>query len=840
MEQSKGPRKPEERHEPGPPVLGDYELIRKLGRGGFSTVYLARHRLLSRWSTVALKRLQTPLDTAEGQAQFKAEVRLLEGLSHPHILPLLDAGLDQEGCPYLVTQYAAGGSLRQRLRQADGQPLPLAEAVAILSQVGAALHYAHERGIIHRDLKPENILFAADGRALLADFGIALQLGSRSLEAASLSGTPAYMAPEQFRGQAGRESDQYALACIAYELCTGRRVFAEQDPLVLMYCHTQREPEPPRRLNPQLPSAVEAVILRGLAKERHERYPSVSAFVAALAASAEDRLGWPGGSSQRGKSAIWGEEEEESRASEHKREGGYPGDPLLQLPTRRLLAPGELATPAMPMPRPEQPASWQRFPQLRRSQIRRQQQREEREGRVGPQPRDAQPRERASLAALTPPPAMLSRSLDAAERAERAATRHLPPLEHPPGTRKSSGRRPAAPWRWPLLPVTVVLVLILAGGLAMAFSDPAALGPLGEILPVGAPLATVRITAASVLLSQQYLITGVTGTPNAAQRQIQARRLSATISSPAKTVPATGHGMTSGTQAHGAITFYNGTGLAQTVPKGTILAVREGISIITDDTASMPPSPDLDHRATSTVPAHVLQPGSIGNLPAGALNQYCCDEVLAIQAINGPFTGGQDPQPYTYIQRSDLDNVVNPLKAGLQQQAQQQLLQQAHSGERVVGPDCSTSTRSNHQVGDHATSVTVSLAVTCSGAAYNQQAALDMATALLRQEAARDPGPAYALAGQASSTIVDASLSDPQSGRLIITVKAQGRWTYQFNEAAKQRLRQLIAGKPKSVALQLLQRQPGVSRVGISIARTDPGQLPTNPGQIAIIIENST
>ncbi|MBE3567080.1 MAG: hypothetical protein IMW90_15280, partial [Thermogemmatispora sp.] len=108
------------------------------------------------------------------------------------------------------------------------------------------------------------------------------------------------------------------------------------------------------------------------------------------------------------------------------------------------------------------------------------------------------------------------------------------------------------------------------------------------------------------------------------------------------------------------------------------------------------------------------------------------------------------------------------------------------------------------------------------------------------QEAARDQGPAYALAGQVSSTIVDASLSDPQSGRLIITVKAQGRWTYQFNEAAKQRLSQLIAGKPKSVALQLLQRQPGVSRVGISIARTDPGQLPTNPGQIAIIIENST
>jgi serine/threonine protein kinase len=822
-------KEPGKHQETGLSLLGDYELIRRLGRGGSSTVYLARHRFLSRWSLVALKRLQTPLDSAEGQAQFKAEVRLLEGLSHPHILPLLDAGLDQEGCPYLVTQYAAGGSLRQRLRQADGQSLPLAEAVAILSQVGAALQYAHERSIIHRDLKPENILFAADGRALLADFGIALQLGSRSLEAASLSGTPAYMAPEQFRGQVGRESDQYALACIAYELCTGRHVFAEQDPLVLMYCHTQREPEPPRRLNPQLPPAVEAVILRGLAKERHERYPSVSAFATALAASAEDRPGWLGGSSQPRKSAIWGEEEEETRASEHKREGSYPADPLLQLPTRRLPAQGELATPAIPMPRPEQPASWQRFPQLRRLQAQRAQR--------GERGRDSQ-----TKAVMTPQHQRLGKVVSPASPMPPAAPPHKTVRI---GPRRITQAQVAHPrdrkghWRW-LAPPIALLLLLLVGSLAMAYSDPAALGPLGEILPVGAPLATVRITAASVLLSQQYLITGVTGTPNAAQRQIRTRRLSATISSAAKTVQATGHGMTAGTQAHGTITFYNGTGLAQIVPKGTILAVREGISIVTDDTASMPPSPDLDHRATSTVPAHVLQPGSTGNLPAGALNQYCCDEALAIQAINGPFTGGQDPQPYTYIQQSDLDNVVNPLKAGLQQQAQQQLLQQAHSGERVVGPDCSTSTRSNHQVGDHATSVTVSVSATCSGAAYNQQAALDMATALLRQEAARDPGPAYALAGQVSSTIVDASLSDPQSGRLIITVKAQGRWTYQFNEAAKQRLSQLIAGKPKSVALQLLQRQPGVSRVGISIARTDPGQLPTNPGQIAIIIENST
>ncbi|WP_322480930.1 baseplate J/gp47 family protein, partial [Thermogemmatispora sp.] len=367
-----------------------------------------------------------------------------------------------------------------------------------------------------------------------------------------------------------------------------------------------------------------------------------------------------------------------------------------------------------------------------------------------------------------------------------------------------------------------------------------ALGPLGTALPIGAPLATVHITPASVLLTRQYLITGVTGKPDAAQRQIQARRLSATVSSPAKTVQATGHGMTAGTQAHGTITFYNGTGLAQTVPKGTILAVGGGISIVTDEAASMPPSPDLDHRATSTVPAHVLQPGSIGNLPAGALNQYCCDEALAIQAISGPFTGGQDPQPYTYVQQSDIDNVVNPLKANLLSQAQQQFQRQVHSGERVVGPNCSTNIKSDHRAGDHATRVTVSLVITCSGAAYNQQAAFDMAAALLRREATHDPGPAYSLVGQINSTIVDASLNDPQSGRLIVTVKAEGRWTYRFTEGTQQHLAQLIAGKSRSQALQLLQRQPGIKQADISMARSDSGQLPSDPAFIAIIIENST
>ncbi|MBX5457771.1 MAG: protein kinase, partial [Thermogemmatispora sp.] len=262
--------------------IGNYLLLRRLGRGGFSTVYLARHLILQSRPPVALKRLFTPLDSPEIRARFIEEARLLEELHHPHILPLVDAGIDEEGFPYLVTLYAAGGSLRDRLRRASGRPLPLEEALAIVAQVGKALHYAHERGVIHRDLKPENVLFTDHGEALLADFGIAFLLGSRSLEQASVSGTPAYMAPEQFRGQVSRQSDVYALACLAYELTTGHRVFEDHDALVLMYRHTQEEPQPPRVYNPHLPAPIEAAILRGLAKERTDRYADVPSFVRAL------------------------------------------------------------------------------------------------------------------------------------------------------------------------------------------------------------------------------------------------------------------------------------------------------------------------------------------------------------------------------------------------------------------------------------------------------------------------------------------------------------------------------------------------------------------------------
>ncbi len=170
-------------------TIGNYQIISPIAQGAFGRVYLARHRVLSN-RQVALKLMHTiPFSSAEEHEQFLQEAHILERLKHPYILPVLDVGV-HEDVPYIVSEYASGDSLRQRLLRRHIQPLSSEEAQIILSQVGLALQYVHEQGILHRDVKPENILFNARGEALLADFGIATTLTAASLKSTTSAGTP--------------------------------------------------------------------------------------------------------------------------------------------------------------------------------------------------------------------------------------------------------------------------------------------------------------------------------------------------------------------------------------------------------------------------------------------------------------------------------------------------------------------------------------------------------------------------------------------------------------------------------------------------------------------------
>ena len=262
--------------------IGNYRVTSQLASGGFGSVYLAQHVILSE-RIAAFKVLHAVyLSATHERESFFQEAQLLEKLKHPYILPILDVGLYENMVPYIIAEYAQHGSLRDRIRRENGRLLPMTTALSILSQVGEALQHAHQQNIIHRDLKPENILFNTQDVALLADFGIATALTTASVKVGEVTGTPLYMAPEQFRGIASKESDQYGLACIAYELLTGSTPFVVADFMAMAYQHVHEQPKFPRQLNPTLPLHMEQALMKALSKERHERFPSVTAFITAL------------------------------------------------------------------------------------------------------------------------------------------------------------------------------------------------------------------------------------------------------------------------------------------------------------------------------------------------------------------------------------------------------------------------------------------------------------------------------------------------------------------------------------------------------------------------------
>src|SRR6266496_477269 len=261
--------------------IGNYRIIEELASGSYGRVYKGVHIFLSK-RVVAIKLLQRMyLGSQKEREGFLQEAQFLEILKHSHILPIYDVGID-DGIPYIVAEYAPNGSLRDLLQQRYPHPLPVDEVVSILTQVGEALYHAHEQNIIHRDLKPENILFDAKGEALLADFGIAVVLETARTSPVNVVGSPLYMAPEQFDGMLSIRSDQYALACIAYEMVTGRNPFLAPSAVAMALKHKLEQPIAPTQFNIYLPVPVEQAILKAMSKERSERYPDVSAFIAAL------------------------------------------------------------------------------------------------------------------------------------------------------------------------------------------------------------------------------------------------------------------------------------------------------------------------------------------------------------------------------------------------------------------------------------------------------------------------------------------------------------------------------------------------------------------------------
>jgi serine/threonine protein kinase len=257
-------------------MVGRYEVVREIGRGGMAVVHLARQVDLDRW--VALKELGAFQAAEPSLAQrFVRESRVAGSLSHPNIVTVHDF-FEYERTPYIAMEYLSQGSLRPYMR---GLSLP--QLVGLLEGVLAGLAHAEARGVVHRDLKPENLMVTDDGRVKITDFGIAkatdrLQSTTFQTAAGTAVGTPAYIAPEQALGEeVGPWTDLYSVGCIAYEGATGRLPFGDSPtPAALLLRHVNQPVVPPRLVRPGLEASLSDWIERLLAKAPSDRTRSAA------------------------------------------------------------------------------------------------------------------------------------------------------------------------------------------------------------------------------------------------------------------------------------------------------------------------------------------------------------------------------------------------------------------------------------------------------------------------------------------------------------------------------------------------------------------------------------
>ncbi|HEY8001985.1 MAG: PASTA domain-containing protein [Vicinamibacteria bacterium] len=267
--------------------IGDrYTLVGRLGGGGMADVWLADDEMLGR--RVALKFLHERFaQDAQFVERFRREAQAAAGLQHPNVVGVYDRG-ETDGRPWIAMEYVEGASLKDLISRG----LTVGEAVEIIRQVLQGTKFSHERGIIHRDLKPQNVLVDREGRARVADFGIARAGASEITQTGSVLGTAQYLSPEQAQGlETNATSDLYSIGVMLYETLTGRVPFEADSPVAVALKQISEQPRRPSELNPQIPPALDAVVLRALAKDPANRFQSADEFIAALDAAEVDPSG---------------------------------------------------------------------------------------------------------------------------------------------------------------------------------------------------------------------------------------------------------------------------------------------------------------------------------------------------------------------------------------------------------------------------------------------------------------------------------------------------------------------------------------------------------------------
>ncbi len=359
---------------------------------------------------------------------------------------------------------------------------------------------------------------------------------------------------------------------------------------------------------------------------------------------------------------------------------------------------------------------------------------------------------------------------------------------------------------WLLIPLTIVLCLVV--------------GAASFLFPLLMPTATITMLPVARTIT---LTTAI---------RVHARQISPLTLMQSTDVPATSIQHQAARRARGSITWYNGQFHRLTIPAGTIVPGTNGVRVITDQAATIPPGnpPIYGHV---TVPAHAIVPGTTGNIQAFAINRACC--LPSVFAKNTQaFTGGTDARDIAVVTRTDIASAVSIVQTTLNRSLQAALQAQLNPGEALVPPQCTVTASSNHQAGDAALQVHVTVAITCTSIAYIDADATTNATQALTSQARHMLGSDYALLGTIHITIVHATTIDHQ-GSVTLVVQLTGTWVYQLSPGIRQRLISRIAGKTQQQARALVLSQPGIAGVQINVSGGNR-TLPQDKGSIHLVI----
>jgi hypothetical protein len=330
-------------------------------------------------------------------------------------------------------------------------------------------------------------------------------------------------------------------------------------------------------------------------------------------------------------------------------------------------------------------------------------------------------------------------------------------------------------------------------------------------------------TATVTIMPKAQLVT-LTGTLHLG------RLLSPITLSQSQTVLTTGKGHQDARQATGSVTFYNGLFTSQTVATGTIVTGSDGLQVITDQAAAIPAGNPPSYGQVS-VSAHALNAGVKGNIPAYDINHVCCTNAVLVKNTTA-FTGGQDERDFQTVAQRDIDTAAAPLQTTLVQRLQAAMQTRLGQDETLQRFPCTPAVRPDHQPGQEAAHVQVTVSATCTGIAYNSDALRDRVTQLLATQAGKQFGTGYRLQGNVQVQVAQAS---SQPARITLTVTCQGVWVYQLSTQEEQQIKRLVAGKTKQQALHTLGHLPGIQ--GATMKGTDDTtRLPKNPDLIHLVI----